>query len=34
MFEILIKSLLLMLKALMSIRRGFVFGNNNVPSDE
>ena len=34
MFEIIIKRMLLMLKAMLAIRRGFVFGNNNVPADE
>lgn len=34
MFEILIKRILLMFKAMLAIRRGLVFGNNNVPSDE
>ena len=34
MIEVLIKRLMALLQALLSIRRGFVFGNNNVPADE
>ncbi len=34
MFEILIKRILTMLKAMLAIRRGFIFGNNDVPANE
>ena len=29
-----IKRMMVLLKALLSIRRGLVFGNNNLPADE
>ena len=34
MFEILLKRVLLLLQGLLAIRKGFVFGNNDVPAND
>ena len=33
MFVVMFKRLMAILQSLLAIRRGFVFGNNNVPAD-
>ena len=34
MFELIIKRLMALLKQLLALRRGFAFGNNNLPANE
>ena len=34
MFEIIIRRLLLLVRGLLAIRRGFAFGDNDLPEDE